>query len=98
MKYYSLSQILKKNTKKALNFINDFENYMIKYTKEKSCNGIICGHIHTPEIKTISKVEYLNCGDWIESCTAIIEKEDGVFEIKDFADFPELTIEDFDKD
>jgi len=42
---------------------------------------VICGHIHTPEIKAINEVLYMNCGDWVESCTALVEHMDGRFEL-----------------
>jgi UDP-2,3-diacylglucosamine pyrophosphatase LpxH len=83
-KYWSLSQKLKKLTKKAVNFINGFENIMVNYAKNKNCDGIICGHIHHPEIKNLEGIEYFNCGDWVESCTLIIEKLDGEIELIHF--------------
>lgn len=78
--YWSLSLMLKQNVKSAVNFINSFEHYIIKYTKDKKCDGVICGHIHTPCIKIIDDTMYCNCGDWVESCTAIIENNDGKIE------------------
>jgi len=79
--YWSLSAVLKKNVKKAVNFINSFEHYLAKYTKEKGCCGVVCGHIHTANIKTFEGIQYFNCGDWVESCTALIEYEDGRIEL-----------------
>lgn len=84
--YWSLSAMLKKNVKKAVNFINDFEKFTVKYTKEKNCDGVICGHIHTPAIKQIDNVEYFNCGDWVESCTAIVEYFDGRIELINYVE------------
>lgn len=82
LKYWSLSLILKRNIKKAVNFINDFEHFIVRYTKEKGCSGVICGHIHTPVIKTVEDVVYYNCGDWVESCSVLIEHCDGQFELR----------------
>lgn len=79
LKYWSLSQMLKRNTKKAINFINNFEYFIVKYTKEKKCSSVICGHIHHPELRDIEGIKYYNCGDWIESCSAIIEDLNGDF-------------------
>jgi hypothetical protein len=45
------------------------------------CDGVVCGHIHTPAINTLSDIEYDNCGDWVESCTALVEHDDGRFEL-----------------
>ncbi len=75
--YWSLSAVLKQNVKKAVNFVNDFEHYIAKHTKELGCCGVVCGHIHTPIIKRFESIDYYNCGDWVESCTAIIEYHDG---------------------
>lgn len=82
MPYWSLSSMLKQNVKKAVNFINDFEKFIVDYTKNKNCDGVICGHIHTPVIKELNGITYYNCGDWVESCTAIIEHLDGSFELR----------------
>lgn len=81
----SLSQIVKQNVKQAVNFINSFEVFVTKYTKQKECDGVVCGHIHTPVIKQIDGIDYHNCGDWIENCTAIIEYEDGSMELMDYS-------------
>ncbi|RDJ35555.1 MAG: UDP-2,3-diacylglucosamine diphosphatase [Crenarchaeota archaeon] len=82
--YWSLSKKLKQNVKEAVNFINSFEYYIVKHTKECGCSGVICGHIHYPTIKKIENIDYYNCGDWVESCTAIVEHLDGNFELLDF--------------
>lgn len=81
LRYWSLSKWLKHNTKQAVKFINRFEDYVAEYCKAKGYDGIMCGHIHFAEHKTINGIEYINSGDWVESCTAILEHEDGTFEI-----------------
>lgn len=77
MEYWSLSAYLKHNIKQAVNYINNFEEIVAKYTKKHNCNGVVCGHIHTPVIKDINGVTYYNCGDWVESLTALVEDHDG---------------------
>lgn len=79
--YWSLSQFLKHKVKKAVGFIFNFEKNMVSYCERKGYDGVICGHIHTPEIKTIDGVIYMNDGDWVESCSALVEHEDGRWEI-----------------
>ena len=79
--YWSLSLVLKRNIKQAVNFINNFEHFIVKYTKEKKCDGVVCGHIHSPCIKIVEGISYNNCGDWVESCTAITEDFEGNLEI-----------------
>jgi UDP-2,3-diacylglucosamine pyrophosphatase LpxH len=81
MEYWSLSKWLKQNTKEALNFIHNFEDHVSTYCKNGNYDGIICGHIHTAEIKNINDVEYMNSGDWVESCTAVVEHMNGNFEL-----------------
>jgi UDP-2,3-diacylglucosamine pyrophosphatase LpxH len=81
--YWSLSKWLKHNTKQALNFIYKFEEQVAAYCKRKGYDGIICGHIHTAVIKDIDGIEYMNDGDFVESCTALVEHEDGTWEILD---------------
>ena len=79
--YFSLSAVLKKSVKKAVNFVNNFEHYIVKCTTDKECSGVICGHIHTPVIKKIENINYYNCGDWVESYSALIEHETGEIEL-----------------
>ncbi|QOG12353.1 UDP-2,3-diacylglucosamine diphosphatase [Arcobacter sp. FWKO B] len=80
-KYWSLSKYLKQNVKKSMMFICEFEEIMVNYAKEYQYDGVICGHIHCAEIKDIQGVTYLNCGDWVESCTALVEDLDGDWKI-----------------
>jgi len=79
--YWSLSKWIKKNTKQAVSFVLNFEQLLVDYCRSKSYNGIICGHIHTPEIKEINEIIYMNDGDWVENCTALVETVDGKWEI-----------------
>ncbi len=80
-RYWSLSKYVKDNVKSSVSFITDFEDILAKHAKRKSYDGVICGHIHKAEQKQIGDIEYLNCGDWVESCSAIVEHIDGRFEI-----------------
>jgi UDP-2,3-diacylglucosamine pyrophosphatase LpxH len=79
--YWSLSAYLKKKVKKAVDFIYEFENNLSGYCKSKGYDGVICGHIHTAEIKELQGVTYMNSGDWVESCTALVETLDGEWQI-----------------
>jgi len=79
--YWSLSKYLKHRVKKAVDFIFQFESNLAEYCKRKGFDGVICGHIHHAEIKEINGVLYMNDGDWVESCTALVEHFDGRFEI-----------------
>jgi UDP-2,3-diacylglucosamine pyrophosphatase LpxH len=85
-KYWSLSKYVKDSVKSSISFINDFESVLSNHAKNKGYDGIICGHIHKAEIRNIDSIEYLNCGDWVESCTAIVETYDGEFKIINWLD------------
>ena len=79
--YWSLSQYLKNKTKEAVSYVNNFEDLITDYCKKQKADGVICGHVHRAEIKNINGFEYMNDGDWIESCTGLVEHMDGRWEI-----------------
>ena len=79
--YWSLSKALKTRTKRAMNFINSFEQEVANYCVRKGYDGAICGHIHVAEIRDINGITYMNDGDWVESCTALVEHHSGDWEI-----------------
>ena len=75
--YWSLSSYLKVRVKSAVNFIGEFEQAIAAEAKRRAADGVICGHIHHMADRMIDGVRYVNCGDWVESCTAIAEDFDG---------------------
>lgn len=79
--YWSLAGYAKRKVKTALNFIFDFEDSAIHHARERGLDGVICGHIHWAAIKDIGGLTYVNCGDWVDSCTAIVEHLDGSLEM-----------------
>jgi UDP-2,3-diacylglucosamine pyrophosphatase LpxH len=79
--YWSLSKWAKQRVKEAVNFIGNYEHSLTHYARIKHVDGIICGHIHSANMDIINGIEYMNCGDWVESCTALVEHCDGRFEI-----------------
>jgi UDP-2,3-diacylglucosamine pyrophosphatase LpxH len=79
--YWSLSKWLKHRVKKAVDFVFQFEKNVVEYARRKQYDGVICGHIHTAEIRDIDGIMYMNDGDWVESCTALVEHHDGRWEI-----------------
>lgn len=84
MNYWSLSKYLKHKTKRALNYIHHFEDIVAEHCEKEGYDGIICGHIHTPEIKQIGNIVYMNSGDWVESCSALVEHYTGEWELIHF--------------
>lgn len=79
--YWSLSQWAKLKVKNAVNYIGKFEEAVAEEAKRHNVDGVICGHIHHAAIHDQFGVRYVNCGDWVESCTAIAEHDDGHMEI-----------------
>ena len=79
--YWSLSAYLKHRVKKAVNFISEFEEALAHECVQRGYEGVVCGHIHHAEIRQVNGIDYLNCGDWVESCTALIEHQDGRIEL-----------------
>ncbi len=75
--YYSLSQVVKQKVKLAVNYVNDFEEKLAELAIAKSCDGIICGHIHQPALREINGILYLNSGDWVETMSALVEDFEG---------------------
>jgi UDP-2,3-diacylglucosamine pyrophosphatase LpxH len=78
---WSLAAFLKLKVKSAVNYIGEFEEALSTEARRRDAQGLICGHIHHANQRMIDGIHYLNCGDWVESCTAIAERFDGTFEI-----------------
>lgn len=79
--YWSLSAYLKLRVKTAVNFIGEFEENLAEAARRRGVEGVICGHIHHAADRMIRDVHYLNCGDWVESCTAIVETHAGEMQL-----------------
>lgn len=89
--YWSLSSFLKMKAKKAVEFIASFEHALVEEAQKRELDGVICGHIHNAEIKDIEGITYCNDGDWVESCTALVEHMDGRLEILNWAEIRQLS-------
>ena len=85
MPYWSLSRYLKLKVKRAVSYVGDFEMAVAREARERGVHGVVCGHIHHAEIRTIDGVLYCNDGDWVESLTALVEHADGRLEILDWS-------------
>ena len=83
--YWSLSAYLKGKVKNALQFIENYEQAVAEEARRRGVDGVVCGHIHKAEMRDIGGVLYVNDGDWVESCTALVEHMDGRLEILDWA-------------
>ena len=83
--YWSLSGYAKRKVKEAVGFIFGFEEAVVRHARERGVQGVICGHIHAATIRDADGVTYINCGDWVDSCTAIVEHPDGRMELVEWA-------------
>ena len=83
--YWSLSAYLKGKVKNALQFIENYEQAVADEARRRGVDGVVCGHIHKAELREIDGVLYVNDGDWVESCTAVVEHADGRLEILDWS-------------
>jgi UDP-2,3-diacylglucosamine pyrophosphatase LpxH len=79
--YWSLAGYAKRRVKTALQFIFDFEESVIHAARDRNLDGVICGHIHWAAIRQVDGLTYVNCGDWVDSCTGIVEHLDGRLEL-----------------
>lgn len=79
--YWSLAGFLKHKVKNAVQFISNFEAAVAYETARLGVDGVVCGHIHRPEITKLNDIVYCNCGDWVESCSALVEHHDGSLEL-----------------
>jgi UDP-2,3-diacylglucosamine pyrophosphatase LpxH len=79
--YWSLSAYLKGRVKNAVQFMSSYAHMVSDQARSRGFDGIVCGHIHKAEIKDIDGILYCNDGDWVESCTALVEHFDGKLEI-----------------
>ena len=89
--YWSLSAWLKRQVKEAVKAIDRFETALAGEARRRGFDGVVCGHIHHAEMRRVNGVEYLNDGDWVESCTALVEHHDGRLELVDWAALNRLS-------
>lgn len=85
--YWSLSAYAKKRVKDAVNFVGEFQAAIVRYAEKHAVEAVLCGHIHSAGIRQIGAVTYYNCGDWVETCSALVENFDGEIELLNFHPF-----------
>lgn len=86
MDYWSLAAFAKRHVKAAVNIVSDFESSVAHECQRRRFDGVVCGHIHHAEIRDIDGITYHNCGDWVDSCTALAEDYNGHIRILRAAD------------
>ncbi|KZB56541.1 UDP-2,3-diacylglucosamine diphosphatase [Thalassospira xiamenensis] len=90
--YWSLSAYLKNRVKNAVQFVCNFENAVAHEAAKRKVDGVVCGHIHHAEKRMIGDVLYCNDGDWVESCTALVEDKTGKLELLYWADMRQMAM------
>ena len=90
--YWSLAAAAKTRTKRAVQYIADFEKAVVQRASQQEVDGIVCGHIHVPALRMIEDIVYANTGDWVESCSALVEHSDGQLSIHRWAPTPSTTV------
>jgi UDP-2,3-diacylglucosamine pyrophosphatase LpxH len=90
--HWSLADYAKRSVLHAVSFISNFEESVVHNVKHRGLDGVICGHIHTAAIKRIDGITYINCGDWVDSCTAVVEHYDGRMELVRWSAPPAATV------
>ncbi len=83
LKQWSLSYYIKMRVKRACTFISRYEETLMKEARRRHADGVVCGHIHKGECRADESPQYFNCGDWVESHTAMVEHHDGSMELID---------------
>ena len=83
--YWSLSSYLKKKVKNAVQYVGQFEEAVARAAADLGVDGVVCGHIHCAEIRQVGQIIYYNDGDWVESCTALVEERDGSMKVLDWS-------------
>ena len=86
-----LSRWAKIKVKNAVNYIGDFEQAVTAQARRRQCDGVICGHVHHPVSRDIDGIRYVNCGDWVASCSLAAEQPDGALEILWWTAIPALV-------
>ena len=84
--HWSLSAYVKAEVKNVVNFISSFEESIVRYARDHRVDGVLCGHIHTAAVRHFGDTTYYNCGDWVESRTAMVEHHDGRMELIRFGE------------
>lgn len=79
--HYPYSAKVKQSVKQAVTFLSNFERSLSEHARQRRCQGIICGHVHTPVISDQHGIVYCNTGDWVEHCSALVEYDDGHLEL-----------------
>jgi UDP-2,3-diacylglucosamine pyrophosphatase LpxH len=88
--YWSLATYLKGKAGTALTYIDRFEAAVVHEAKRRGFDGAVCGHIHRAKIANVQGVQYMNCGDWVESCTTLVEDHAGRFSLLHWSERPQL--------
>jgi UDP-2,3-diacylglucosamine pyrophosphatase LpxH len=79
--YFPLAERLKLAVRKSVRYIEHYENTAIRHAESLGYDGILCGHIHRANLRRVGKTLYCNTGDWVETCSAVIEDTSGELQL-----------------
>lgn len=91
--YWPLAARLKLLVQTSVRYIEHFEGKALAYAAARGFDGVICGHIHRPNLRRASDGIYCNIGDWVESCSALIEDAEGELHLWRLGDVPSLSLQ-----
>jgi UDP-2,3-diacylglucosamine pyrophosphatase LpxH len=94
LQYWSFANYLKENIGQARRAIEDFEKAAVAEARQRHLDGVVCGHIHKPQLRHIGEILYCNDGDWTESCSAVVENHCGELELLDWDKIQNLIMVD----
>lgn len=79
--YWSLAAYAKQRIKAAVDYIDDFEEAALRAARQRGVDGVVCGHIHSAAVRESDGLTYANCGDWVDSCSAVVETPSGALQL-----------------
>jgi UDP-2,3-diacylglucosamine pyrophosphatase LpxH len=88
---FNICRQVRIRSKQFTDAMSGFTRVVSEETRRRACDGVICGHMHSPEIGEIDGVQYYNVGDWVEHCTALVEDFTGNLDLVHYEMFPETA-------
>jgi UDP-2,3-diacylglucosamine pyrophosphatase LpxH len=79
--YWPLAERIKLNIAASVRYITQFEQIAASHARAQGYDGVVCGHIHRANLREIEGTLYCNTGDWVESCSALIERMNGELQL-----------------
>jgi UDP-2,3-diacylglucosamine pyrophosphatase LpxH len=88
--YWPLAERIKLNIAASVRYITSFEHIAAGHARAQGYDGVVCGHIHRANLREIEGTLYCNTGDWVESCSALVERTNGELQLLRWPHGPRL--------